>query len=313
MKPTGRLFSQRNKSAQSNDASWSSWWNRSRETRVGYLFVLPAFVLFVLFRFGPTFVSFVLSFMKYDIGGEADFVGLANYRQLVNDSVFWTSVQVTLVYTAIVLPLTTITALALAMLVTKSIRGVSLFRAILFLPFITSTVMAAIIWLWIYSPTQNGLFNSVLGLMDVGPVGWLLQRSTVLPSLAVMATWQGFGYSMMIFVAGLLAIPQMYHEAAQIDGASPWERFLQITLPLLKPVIFFVLVIETIGSFQVFDAVYVMTSGGPARASFTLVYMLYNQGFEYFNFGYASAIGVFLFIGILIIALIQRKVLGGEV
>lgn len=289
-----------------------SWWQRTRETRVAYLFVLPVFVLFAIFRFGPTIASFILSFMDYDIGGKATYVGLKNYRLLIHDSVFWTSVRVTFIYTAIVLPLTTLTALALALLVSKSFRGVGLFRSIFFLPFITSTVMTAIIWLWIYSPTDTGLLNSILGKLDVEPIGWLLQQNSVLPSLAVMATWQGFGYSMMIFVAGLLAIPEVYSEAAQVDGASSWQRFIQITLPLLKPVIFFVLVIETIGSFQVFDAVYIMTSGGPARASFTLVYMLYNQGFEYFHFGYACAIGVFLFVCILIMALVQRKVLEGE-
>lgn len=290
----------------------ASWWMRSRETRVAYLFVLPVFLLFAVFRFGPTIASFVLSFMDYDIGGQASYVGLKNYRLLFGDSIFWTSVRVTFVYTAIVMPLTTITALALALLVSKGFRGVGLFRSVFFLPFITSTVMTAIIWLWIYSPTKNGFLNSILTRLDIEPIGWLLQRSYVLPSLAVMATWQGFGYSMMIFVAGLLAIPEVYHEAAQVDGASSPQRFLQITLPLLKPVIFFVLVIETIGSFQVFDAVYIMTSGGPARASFTLVYMLYTQGFEYFNFGYACAIGVFLFVCILAMAMIQRKYLGGE-
>lgn len=286
-----------------------SWSRRARETRAAYLFVLPAFVLFVVFRFGPAIASFVLSFMKYDIGGKATFVGTDNYQRLVNDTVFWTSVRVTATYTAIVVPLTTVTALTLALLVSKAIRRVGVFRAILFLPYITSTVMAAIVWLWIYSPSRSGLLNSFLGVFGRDPISWLVNRRTVLPSLAVMSLWKGFGYSMMIFVAGLLAIPEIYQEAAQIDGATAWQRFTRITLPLLKPILFFVLVIETIGSFQVFDAVYVMTGGGPARASFTLVYMLYNQGFQYFNYGYASAIGVFLFIIILIAALIQRRVL----
>jgi multiple sugar transport system permease protein len=283
---------------------------RARTDRSAYLFVLPVFLLFLVFRFGPALASLVLSFADYEIGGKVTFIGTDNYRQLLNDSVFWKSVRVTAVYTALVMPLTTITALALALLLTKGLRATGIFRALFFLPYITSTVMAAIIWLWIYSPTDSGLLNGLLSVINVGPIGWLQEQATVLPALAIMSTWKGFGYSMMIFVAGILAIPEMYHEAAQIDGASWWQRFTQITLPLLQPIIFFVLVIETIASFQVFDAVYVMTSGGPAQASFTLVYMLYNEGFQYFNFGYASAIGMFLFAAIFVIAMIQRRLVG---
>ncbi len=283
-----------------------------REAWVAYLFVLPVFILFIIFRFGPALTSLVLSFAEYEIGGSVNFIGLDNYRLLFEDSVFWTSVRVTIMYTLMVMPLTVITALGLALLVARSFRGVGLFRSLFFLPYITSTVMAAIIWLWIYSPTEKGLLNSFLAVLGAAPIGWLQDRDTVLLSLAVMSTWKGFGYSMMIFIAGLLAIPEMYYEAAQIDGATWRQRFFHITLPLLKPIIFFVLVIETIASFQVFDAVYIMTGGGPARASFTLVYMLYNQGFQYFNFGYASAIGMFLFVAIFIIAMIQRRLLGKD-
>jgi len=289
--------------------TYNLWWRRSQETRAAYLFVLPVFLLFVLFRFGPTAASFVLSFTSYEIGGEVTFLGFDNYRQLLGDPIFWTSLRVTVTYTAIALPLTTITALGLALMVSKAYRGVGLYRAIFFLPYVTSMVMTAIIWLWIYRPTDGGLLNSTLGVTGVEPVGWLLDKATVLPALAVMSVWKGFGYSMLIFVAGIQAIPVAYHEAAQIDGATPWQLFRHITLPLLKPVLFFVLVIETIASFQVFDAIYVMTSGGPARASFSLVYMLYNQGFVYFNFGYAVTIGVFLFIAIFVMTIVQRKVL----
>jgi len=286
------------------------WWRRSREARAAYLFVLPVFVLFVVFRFGPALATFGLSFADYEIAGDVLFVGLANYQKLIQDPVFWLSLQVTATYTAIALPLTVVAALVLALIAHRALPAVGLFRAIFFLPYVTSVVMAAIIWLWILRPTSDGLLNSALGLVGIDPVGWLLDRNAVLPSLAVMSTWKGFGYSMLILVAGLQAIPATYQEAAMIDGATSWQLFWQITLPLLKPVLFFVIVIETVSSFQVFDAIYVMTSGGPARASHSLVYMLYNQGFVFFNFGYAASIGVILFVAVLILTIIFRKLFG---
>jgi multiple sugar transport system permease protein len=267
------------------------------------------FALFLVFRFGPVVAAFLLSFTKYEIGGHVTWLGGDNYRQLVNDDVFWNAMKVTAIYTAIVLPLITLTSLGLALLVYRAIRGVGLFRAIFFLPYVTSTVMTAVIWLWILRPTKTGFLNSILDYFGYDPVGWLQQKNTVLPALAVMSTWKGFGYSMLILVAGLQAIPAMYQEAARVDGAGSWQVFRQITLPLLKPVLFFVIVIESISAFQVFDSVYVMTSGGPARASYSLVYMVYNQGFVFFNFGYASAIGVALFLIIFVLTMIERRLL----
>lgn len=287
------------------------WWRRSHEARWAYLFVLPVFLLFLVFRFGPVVASFLLSLTAYEIGGDVTWLGDDNYRQLVDDPVFWNALEVTVKYTAIVLPLITVTSLGLALLVHRAIRGVGLFRAVFFLPYVTSTVMTAVIWLWILRPTKSGLLNSLLERFGYEPVGWLQDQHTVLPALAVMSTWKGFGYSMLILVAGLQAIPQMYQEAASVDGASSWRVFWHITLPLLKPVLFFVIVIESISSFQVFDAIYVMTSGGPARASYSLVYMIYNQGFVYFNFGYAAAIGVVLFAVIFALTLIERRLLNG--
>lgn len=275
-----------------------------------YLFVLPVLILFLLFRIGPALATLLLSFARYEIGGESMLVGLSNYQEMMDDPIFWHSVRVTVAYTAIALPLTVITALALALLVHQHFPGVGAFRAIFFLPYVTSIVMAAIIWLWILRPTPDGLLNSALGVFGLDPVGWLLDRNTVLPSLALMSSWKGFGYSMLILVAGLQAIPASYQEAAMVDGATRWQLFSEITLPLLKPVLFFVIVIELVSSFQVFDAIYVMTTGGPARASFSLVYMLYNQGFVFFDFGYAAAIGVFLFVAVFTVTIITRRVFG---
>lgn len=285
---------------------------RNTEVWAGYLFVLPVLVLYVVFQFGPAVAAFLLSFTDYEIGSNPQLIGLTNYLHLLTDPTFWTSVRVTVTYTAISVPLITLLALGLGLLLSSGLRFLAAYRAIFFLPYVTSTVMAALIWLYILDPTNQGLINAVLGAFHVQPIAWLQTPRLVLPALALMSAWKGFGYSMMIFVAGLMSIPHVYQEAADVDGASWTQRFLHVILPLLRPIFFFVLVIETISSFQVFDAVYVMTSGGPARASFTLVYMLYTQGFEYFNYGYACAVGVMLFLIIFVLSIAQRRLLGGE-
>ncbi|GLQ57963.1 carbohydrate ABC transporter permease [Devosia nitrariae] len=278
----------------------------TREARVGFAFVLPALVLFIIFRIGPTLAGLVLSFMEYRIG-RSSFTGLQNFSRLFADPIFWESLRVTMTYVVISVPLTTVVALAMALLVNRPVRWQSFFRSAFFLPYVTSLIMAGIIWVAIYGP--SGPINAVLTLIGLPTANWLEQPGSVLPAIAVMSVWKNFGYSMMVFLSGLLAIPGEYYEAADIDGADSWRKFWSITLPLLKPTLFFVLVIETIGAFQVFDAVYVMTNGGPVRASYTLVYMLYDQGFQFFNFGAASAVGVVLFIIILLISLVQRRFL----
>lgn len=286
------------------------WWRRSRETRIGYAFILPVLVIFVVFRFGPTIASFVLSFWDYRLVGPSFFLGFENYERLVADSTFWTSLRVTLVYAVIKVPLLLVVSMAMAVLVNQPIRGIAVFRSIYFLPTVTSMVMVAIIWKWIYS--IDGLANSALASLGLPSLPWLNSEALVLPALAIMATWKDFGFAMMVLLSGLLAIPKDYYEAAQLDGATAWQRFVDITLPLLRPVLFFVLIIESINSFQIFDAIYVMTEGGPVRASYSLVLMLYDQGFGRFDFGYASAIGVVLFVLIFIASLIQRRVVGGD-
>jgi multiple sugar transport system permease protein len=278
----------------------------SRDARAGYAFVLPALVLFIIFRIGPTLAGLVLSFMEYRIG-RSNFVGLQNFNRLFADPIFWESLRVTLTYVIISVPLTTVVALMMALLVNQPVRWQSFFRSAFFLPYVTSLIMAGIIWVAIYGP--SGPINAIFALLGLPTANWLEQPGSVLPAIAVMSVWKNFGYSMMVLLSGLLAIPGEYYEAAEIDGANSWRKFTSITLPLLKPTLFFVVVIETIGAFQVFDAVYVMTNGGPVRASYTLVYMLYDQGFKFFNFGAASAIGVVLFVIILLISLVQRRFL----
>ena len=275
------------------------------------LFVAPMFLLFLLFRFLPTIGALLLSLTDYRISGKWDFIAFDNYTRLFSDHVFHEALVVTITYTVIFVPLTVLLSLGTAVLLHQVVWKRGFFRGVFFLPYVTSIVLAAVIWKWIYD-AQDGLLNAVLGLVSVGPVDFLGQSGTVLPSIAVTSAWKGFGYSMLILLAGLQAVPKSYLEAAMIDGAGTWQRFRHVTLPQLRPVLFFVLVIETIGAFQVFDAMYVMTGGGPVRSSYSIVYFLYDSGFKYFDFGYASAIGLVLFLIVLIVSLVQRRLVGRD-
>ncbi|TMR98905.1 carbohydrate ABC transporter permease [Nonomuraea basaltis] len=282
--------------------------HRLRDPITGLLFVLPVLVLFLIFRIFPTLGAAGMSLTNWNISGEWDFVGADNYGRLWNDANFWSSLRVTLVYAAIFVPMTVLVSLGTALLLNAVVFMRGLFRGMLFLPYVTSFVFAGLIWRWIYE--FDGLLNGLLAKVDVGPIAFMEQSALVLPALAVVSCWKGFGYSMLILLAGLKAIPGSYMEAARVDGAGPWQRFRSITLPLLKPALFFVLVIETISSFQVFDIVYVMTGGGPAKASYTLIYGIFERGFRFFEFGYAATWGMVLFAIVLAISLIQRRLLG---
>lgn len=281
-----------------------------REARTAYLFLLPYMILFFLFRLGPALASFVLSLFDYKLMGVAEFTGIKNYETLAADPTFWKSLGITLLFSVITIPLVTVFALGAALLINRKLPGIAIFRTIYFLPVVTSLVLAGVIWQWIYG--LNGPLNGFLDLFGVEPVKWIQSSALVVPSIALVAAWNRFGFGMLIFLAGLQAVPPEYKEAAKLDGAGSAKIFRHITWPHLRPQVFFVVVIETIYSFQAFDAIYVMTGGGPARGSYTLVYMIYEQGFKFFNYGYAGAIGVALFVLTLIFALIQRHFFGRE-
>lgn len=296
-------------SSYATPTSRPSLWQRSERHRVGLAFILPVLVLFLLFRIWPAINGALLSFQDYKLSGDSTFVGLQHFRDLFNDKIFWGALKVTALYAAISVPLTTVAAVSLALLINRAIRGINIYRAIYFLPYVTSLVMISVIWSWVYR-ADGGLLNSILEGIGLEPVRWLQDKDLVIPSLAVMSAWKGVGYSMMILLAGLKAIPETLTEASRVDGAGSWQTFWRITLPLLKPVLFFVVVIETIGSFQVFDAMYVMTNGGPVRASYSLVYMLYDESFKFQNFGYAASIGMVLFFITFMVMMLQRLMFG---
>ena len=280
-----------------------------REATTAWAFISPSLVLLLLFSAGPLLFAFYLSFHGWNLLEPAKpFVGLQHYIELAGDGLFWNAAKNTALYSLYV-PATMICALGVAMLLNQTIKGVSFLRAIFFLPYITSFVAISIVWQWMYDP-DFGVFNWALGLVGLGPFPWLNSPSTALLALIIMAVWIHIGFQMIIFVAGLQAIPNEFYEAAMIDGAGPWRRFWRITVPLLRPTTFFVLVTSIIGSFQVFTFVYVMTEGGPLHATDVIVYHIYQNAWQFLRMGYASAMSFVLFAVIFLITLLQFRVLG---
>jgi multiple sugar transport system permease protein len=263
---------------------------RLREPLTVLAFLLPVLVVFAAFRFLPMLGALGLSLSDYRPGGDFEFVGGENYVSLAQDEIFLTSLRTTLTYAAIYVPLTLAVALGTALLLHSVPWGRGLFRAALFAPYVTSLVLSGVIWRWLFEPA-----------------GFLEHPSMVLPALAVVGVWKGFGYSMLILLAGIRSVPADCLEAATVDGAGVWQRFRHMLLPSLRPVIFFVAVVETIGAFQVFDTIYVMTGGGPMRSSYTLAYLIYDYGFKYFEIGRAAAAGLVLWAIVLLVSLTQRR------
>ena len=280
----------------------------SRGALVAYAFIFPYVAFFLAFRIVPALYGILLSFGDYSLSGRFDLVGLDNFARLVGDQVFWNSLRVTGIYAALAIPLSVVLALIMAQLCNRTLRGMSIYRSLFFLPVVTSPVLSGIIFIWVFS--GDGPIDAALSGIGLDLGNWLQSQILVLPALALVSAWSNFGYNMLILLAGMLAIPKDYYEAAELDGAGAWKRFRFMTLPLLKPALFFVLVLETVRSFQAFDTIYVMTGGGPARASYTLTYMIFDQGFGYFEFGYASAVGVVLLVITLAFSLIQRRLIG---
>lgn len=280
----------------------------SRAALIAYAFIFPYIAFFLAFRILPALYGVLLSFGDVSLSGQFRLVGLDNFARLVEDDVFWHSLRVTTIYALLAIPLSVVLSMLMAQLCNRTLRGMSFYRSLFFLPVVTSPVISGIIFVWLFS--GGGPIDELLGTAGLELGSWLQSKYLVLPALALVAAWGSFGYNMLILLSGMLAIPPDYYEAAELDGAGAWTRFRYITLPLLKPALFFVLVLETVKSFQAFDTIYVMTGGGPARGSYTLTFMIFDQGFGYFDFGYASAVGVVLLVITLILSLIQRRLVG---
>lgn len=280
----------------------------------GLLFILPAFVSLTVFMVGPIFYAFWLSFQDFTFINPdlSRFVGLDNYLHLFKDERFLKALWNTSIYSLGVVPVQVSIALLLALIVDSKIKGKTFFRVSYFLPTVTSTVAVSVMFLNLFK--KDGVVNQILGWFGIEGRSWLLDVDFALPSIMLMAVWTTVGQFMVIYLAGLQEIPRELYEAAEVDGAGPIRQFWHITLPLLKPTTFFIVVMSIIGTFQVFDQMYVISKGegGPLDATLTVVLYLYNMAFKEFRMGYASAIAFFLFFVILLLTLLIRRRFFGE-
>ncbi|MGH2614699.1 MAG: carbohydrate ABC transporter permease [Thermomicrobiales bacterium] len=274
----------------------------AREAIHCYIFMLPAILGILLFWLGPMVASFGLSFTTYDMLSAPRWIGLENYRDLADDQLFRHSLRVTAVYAVVSVPLVLVTALALAVLLNQSFRGIMFFRSVYYLPAVMSGVAVATLWRWIFQP-EFGMVNALLDTVGIRGPGWLIDPLWAMPALIITSLWTA-GASMLIFLAGLQGIPEDLYEAAEIDGAGRWRRFLTITVPLISHVTFFNLVLGIIGALQVFTEPYVMTGGGPNNALLLLSLYLFRNAFEFLKMGYASAIAWVLFLIVMTLTLI---------
>ncbi|MEU8386844.1 sugar ABC transporter permease [Micromonospora sp. NPDC048842] len=282
----------------------------SRNTVAGWSFILPNFIGFAVLTLLPVVVLFYVAFTNWNVFGVAEWTGTANFRRMWDDSSFWTALRNTVYYAVFHIPLTLAAALGLALLLNRKLRGVRFFRTIAFFPYITSIVAIAVVWNQLFSP-EYGPINALLGAVGVdNPPGWTASATWSMPAVIIVGTWRYMGYYMLLFLAGLQTIPAQLYEAAETDGASPWQRFVHVTLPGLRTTTFFVTVLLTIESFKVFDLILVMTGGGPGQSTLVLSQYIYQKGFEENQFGYASAVSIVLFaicFGITVIQFMVNK------
>jgi len=274
----------------------------------GYLFVIPVMAGFFLFMVYPMISGIALSFYQWPGIGPKEWVGVANYLKMFRDVHFLRAVGNTVYYTLGILVLGVPLALFWAILLNqKFLKGRNFFRLIYFLPTVTMMAAVSMVWKWLLSPNY-GLVNYFLGLVGLPKVNWLLDPKWAMPGLILMSIWKGTGFNMVIFLAGLQGIPKTYYEAAEIDGATAWHKFRYITLPLLSPTTFFVIITTMITSFQIFQQAYILTEGGPREATTTIVFYIYKNAFEWFKMGYSCAQSVFLLLVLILATLIQWRI-----
>jgi multiple sugar transport system permease protein len=276
----------------------------------GLLYLAPSLIVLLIFVYIPVVTALGISLTSWEARStSAAFIGLDNYLKLFRDPQMWNALKNTLYFTAMKIPLDLVLSLSIALVLNQKLRGISLFRTAYFMPVITSVVAVAAIWRVIYNPSF-GVANSMLEALNLPAQRWLRDPNLALPAITLVALWKGLGYNVVIFLAGLQGIPGRYYEAATVDGANGWQRFRHITLPLLSPVTFFVLVIGVINSFKVFSQIHVLTpDGGVLRSTEVLVFYLYRLAFQSFKFGEAAAVAFILFTLVLALTYIQRRVI----
>lgn len=280
-----------------------------RDMLTAYSFIAPNFIGFAVFTLGPIIFAFLLAFMNWDGSNPMEFVGLDNFFMLLEDRIFKISLWNTVIYTVFSVPLTLIAALGIAVLLNQKIRGRNFFRTAMFFPYVASLVAVAVVWNMIFNPDM-GPVNMILYNSGVQPEhlpGWSADKDWAMPTVIFFGVWKNMGYYMVIYLAGLQGINRELYEAADIDGANSWQKFMRITVPQLTPTTFFVSVMLMIQSFKVFDHVLLLTQGGPGSSTMVLGYHLYNEAFVSWRLGYSSAIALVLFLLVLVVTVFQFK------
>lgn len=273
----------------------------------GYLFVLPSLLFLAIFVVYPILSAFYLSLHRYTLLEAPVWNGLTNYWLLLDDSRFFQALVNTLFFALMTVPAGTVISLLLAVLINLPLRGITFFRTAYYLPVVTSFVAVSFIWLWIYEP-QFGVLNRILETLGLPTSAWLRDPNMALFSIALLSIWKNAGYNMIIFLAGLQGIPEYLYEAAEIDGAGLVQRFWHITVPMLSPTTFFVFIVYFIGALQMFVQAWILTQGGPLDSTLTVVYLVYQNGFEFLKMGYAAAMSVILFVFITLITYINTRI-----
>lgn len=287
--------------------------DRKLKISAAYFFLAPAMITIFIFFLIPVIAAFLMSFTDFDIYSlgnfsYAQFVGLKNYLEIFKDPLFWTSLKNTLYFVIVGGPLSIAVSLAAALLInSKLIKFKGFFRLAYFLPVVTTLVAVSILWKYIYHP-HFGILNYLLSLFGIHSIDWLGNPQWAMPAIIILAVWKNFGYNMIIFIAGLQNIPEDLYEAANIEGASVWNQFKSITLPMLAPTTLFVGIITMIGYFQLFAEPYIMTQGGPLNSTLSIVLYMYQEGFRWWNMGYSAALAFILFFIILGVSLIQIRI-----
>ncbi len=282
-----------------------------RRALIGYIMISPFILGFIFWSLLPAGTAAWLAFQEWNLIRAPRFVGLANFERLFHDKLFWQALKVTAIYSLVSVPLRLVVGFLVALLLNVKIKGISFFRTIFYMPSIVPAVANAVLWAWVLN-SEFGLLNAGLSLLGIHKIRWLQEPELALPALIIMSLW-GLGGSMVIYLAGLQGIPDVYYEAAELDGAGSWAKLWHITIPLMSPVIFFNLIMGIIASFQVFTAGYLITNGGPQNATLFYVLYMYNSAFRQLKMGYASAMAWILFLIIMVLTLITFKWFGKQV
>lgn len=283
-----------------------------RDNIAGYTFIAPALFGFLVFTLLPVLASFMIGFLNWDLLTPPTWAGLNNYVELFKDKIFLVSLKNTVMWVVYYVPASIALSMALALAMNLPLKGIAVFRTIFYIPVISPLLAIALLFVWLYNP-DFGLINFFLTKIGLQPVGWLTNEKLALPSIAIMAIWKNAGWNMLIFLAALQGIPSHLYEAAELDGATKWEKFRSVTFPLLAPATFFIVIISLIGAFQVFGEIYIMTNGGPGYSTHTLSYYLWANAFKFNKMGYAGAISMVMFLMILTVTLLQNRFFGRKV